>query len=813
MKKILLLLFVVILIGCNAETENRKFKIGYYFPDVMHGITFLNENNQAFIFRIGYLSSDGEYIRKFKRHRAMYDDEIGQKYGPSAPDYSYNRNGFTTDKGNIVWLEWSKLDEENGVVGKIYSDDSQEVFLETMQAWPDELPVYYKFSGTGMEGWLKQPKASEKPDWSLKILNKETNYQTGANKEEELVKQINSQSSFASEKETSKWLANAYLLLPDEPLYFYSGSGKATYSPESIDKRLKIKKHEYENSRFKIITPMGEIWEAVSNHLNHSRVYGTQTRLTGHVVNRGWCYVVNQRLFCWDTFFHAMIASLEDPEGAKESVRAILTHQTPIGIVPNNTYGNDTANNSNDRTQYPVGSICVWKIHQYQPDIEFLKEVYPQLLKWHQFWFNTRPENGMIYRDGNNNGILEGGSETGLLQNAKYELLDNSPMFDDVRMNPESRTMELDMAGLSGVWAADALYLSYIADEIGKTDDAQMLRENVKRMNKAINEVLWNEEFGMYCNKYWNEYSRKPEVQHFKNIPDSELASEITMKYTDESGTKVVKNVSRIALKDNEVVYFSKNKIPILWETDISPTISDEYFFYTPEEMGVVLEVEEDTLIDNRRFWITEFMSNPVYLEKGKQYTLRLTYTGDIPFELLWSGKVKHEGSLFSDCLTPMLFYPLISGAPDSLRAARILENMMDTTLFWGDYVIPTVSRNHPSFPTEGYWRGRIWPPSNYLVYLGLKNYASDEMVADYIIKSVKMAQAEWLKQGHLHENYSGITGLGMGTASYCWGGLMQFMLLEELAGVNSKGEKKRNPAIAGDYEIENLPVKKYLKH
>ena len=34
----------------------------------------------------------------------------------------------------------------------------------------------------------------------------------------------------------------------------------------------------------------------------------------------------------------------------------------------------------------------------------------------------------------------------------------------------------------------------------------------------------------------------------------------------------------------------------------------------------------------------------------------------------------------------------------------------------------------------------------------------------------------------------------------------MQFMLLEELTGINNPGEKKRNPVIKGGYELVNFP-------
>jgi len=807
MKKILYIPLMVLAVLSCSNQEKNTYMIGYYFPDVMHGITFINKAKQVFLFRLGYVNKEKEYMADFLDHRDLLENESGQKYGASAVDYSYNKNGFTTDDGNIVWLEWSKLDNGNGAIGKIYTEKPKEVIIEALQGWPELPRVYYKLSEDGIEGGSDL--SPGKSEWRLKVLNKQPTYQVASMQgRHDLEKRITKGKTHLPDSLNYKGVAAGYSISKKNPLYFYAGTGEADISRDEIDQRLKGKKEEYKNTRFKLKTPFGEIWEAVSNHLNNSRVWGTQTKHIGYVVNRGWCNFYDQRLFCWDTFFHAMLASLEDPEGARESVRAILTHQTPIGIVPNNTIGNDTARNTNDRSQYPVGSMCVWKIHQYQPDKAFLEEVYPKLLIWHNWWFDIRPENGLPYRDGNRNGILEGGTEIGTwLQGAKYELLDNSPMFDDVRMNNESRTMELDMVGLSAIWAMDALYLSYIADELGKADDAEKLRNDVETMNTRINKVLWNEEAGMYCNKYWDEYSRKPKAEDFNRINPQTFVNKIIMSYTDPNGQKISKKVSKLSLTKEEVDYFFENDIPVHFTASITPAESNVYFFYTPEETGVLLEVDSSKLIDNRVFWITEFISEPVFLEKGRQHLLKMTYTGDIPFEILWTPETKHEGSLFSERLTPMLFYPLISEAPDSAKGARLMENMLDTTLFWGDNVIPTVSRNDPAFPGQGYWRGRIWPPTNYLVYLGLKNYASNEVVADYVLTSAKMAQYEWVNFGNLPENYSGITGKGMGTRDYCWGGLMQLMLLEELTGINVKEEKVRNPAVEGGFEMVNFPV------
>jgi len=806
----LFIILTVMLAQCNVNSPEVELKIGNYYPDVLHGITFLFENNQAFLFKIGFLDSTGQYIDTYTEHFKIKKDSSGQKFGPAAPDYSYNKYGFTTDMDNTIWLEWSKTEDGRGAVGKIYADNEQEIFLEAMQSFPEVDKIFYGIKEESIVGWLDSLSDSGEPDWYFNALNQQPTQRYAVIHQDETVEQQIKDNKQVTDMEKGYAIANSYVVSADNPLYFYAGADNSHPDTKSIEAILDITAEQFAEKRARVETPFGEIWEAVSNHLNHSRVYGTQTRLTGHVVSRGWMGEVNQRLFEWDTFFHAMLASIEDPQGAKESVRAILAFQTPEGIVPNSNFGNDTVRNSNDRSQPPVGSICVWKIYQFHPDKEFLKEVYPKLLKWHNWWFDIRPSNGLPYRDGNQNGLLEWGTEIDTwLQGAKYESgQDNSPMFDDARMNEISRTMELDMAGLSGLWAADALFLSYIAEAIGKSDDAAMLQKQAQEMNERINEVLWNEEVGMYCNKYWDKYSKKPRPEVFKGIP-VETYTSVTFEYKNDEGTAISGKDVAVAMDQellnkaglNTRVYdpvYMRFDYPVSYEFTLKPQKSGAYFFYTPEEFGVELIVDGHTLIDNRFFWITEYISNPIYFEAGKEYTCKLNYTGDIPFQLQWAMEQESDGSLFSHRYGPTLFYPLISGAPDSAKAQKILNNLLDQKLFWGDYVIPTISRDDPAFPTQGYWRGRIWPPTNYLAYLGIKEYGNDSIAWQIAEKSARQAQAEWVSRGHLYENYFAY-GHGSGDPHYCWGGLMQFMVVEELL------EKKDNDPVEG-YHLINFP-------
>ena len=207
------------------------------------------------------------------------------------------------------------------------------------------------------------------------------------------------------------------------------------------------------------------------------------------------------QLFCWDSFFNALLASLVDPETARDTVRAILGLQLPNGMVPN--FGTPRQIGSPDRSGMPVGALCVWKLHQRHPDKAFLEEVYPKLVRWHDWWFATNPRTGLPNRDGNRDGLLEWGSETGDIQQMKVETLDDSPMWDEVVGDPVSRTMDLDAVDLNFGWAMDADHLALLAGALGRVDDAQRFRQERDRMNDRMNRLLWNGRAGIYCNRYW----------------------------------------------------------------------------------------------------------------------------------------------------------------------------------------------------------------------------------------------------------------------------------------------------------------------
>lgn len=66
---------------------------------------------------------------------------------------------------------------------------------------------------------------------------------------------------------------------------------------------------------------------------------------------------------------------------------------------------------------------------------------------------------------------------------------------------------------------------------------------------------------------------------------------------------------------------------------------------------------------------------------------------------------------------------PLFGGCATEEQAERIREKMLCREEFRTETVLPTVSRKMPAFDPLRYWRGPVWPVTNWLLHEGLKNY------------------------------------------------------------------------------------------
>jgi hypothetical protein len=253
--------------------------------------------------------------------------------------------------------------------------------------------------------------------------------------------------------------------------------------------------------------------EAMIQAVAWNTLWDAKGRLISSPVSRDWCYDWGgPAVFCWDTYLLGALVTQESPELARLNFEAVNAAIDKIGLVPNYYCAHGAA--SLDRSMPPIGAYLIWKTQLANPDRDWLAKVYRQLKTWHRIWMRTR--------DGNGNGLLEWGSNrdpfyeypqlcTDVVdirhsaQAAKWESgLDNSPMYDDVPFNPQTNTLELDDVGLSSYYAMDCEALTAIAEYLGKPKDAAAYRRQYEKIKQRINELLWDQEHGIYCNRHWD---------------------------------------------------------------------------------------------------------------------------------------------------------------------------------------------------------------------------------------------------------------------------------------------------------------------
>ncbi len=172
--------------------------------------------------------------------------------------------------------------------------------------------------------------------------------------------------------------------------------------------------------------------------------------------------------------------------------------------------------------------------------------------------------------------------------------------------------------------------------------------------------------------------------------------------------------------------------------------------------------------------------------DEAQELRTRSTQYGH-KLETLWSptagiflNKDLHTGQ-FSNRLSPTNFYPMLSHTATAAQAQTMIQqHMLNAQEFWGDWILPSIARNDPAFRDQNYWRGRIWGPMNYLVYLGLRNYDNATVRTEFARKSYELFLKEWRDNGHVHENYNAILGTGDDVWSsdrfYHWGALLGYI-------------------------------------
>jgi hypothetical protein len=397
---------------------------------------------------------------------------------------------------------------------------------------------------------------------------------------------------------------------------------------------------------------LSEAFKAMQTILAWNTIYDGPNNRAITPVSRYWNYTWGGFvLFDWDTYFASYMCSMFNKDLAYVNAIEITKAITPDGFIPN--YQAPFGVTSWDRSQPPIGSFVIFEIYKRYKEKWLLDEVYDELISWNRWWAKTRDVNGYLAYGSNDVPDSLRTIEKHNIQAARYESLDNSPMYDDIPFNKVTHTMELADVSLMSYYVMDCEALSKIASVLGKKSDIKELAERSAKYSK---------------------------------------------------------------------------KLLTMWD----------------EDQGIFL---------NRR------------LDTGEK----------------------------SYRISPTNFYPMLAKVATQKQSEIMMQKQyFNPSKFYGEYVIPSISRDDPAFKDNSYWRGRIWAPMNFLVYLGMRNYDLPEARKDMVEKSMTLLMKSWEENGSVFENYNSVTGRGDDKVSadpfYHWGALLGFMSFIENGYMDTPG-------------------------
>jgi len=214
-------------------------------------------------------------------------------------------------------------------------------------------------------------------------------------------------------------------------------------------------------------------WWIMANNLISPRGYVAYEAMTPSKIN----YV---GLWLWDSAMHALAYRHIDPELARNQIRAMLAYQLPSGMLPDAVYDEGVIAEIDhpiraEVTKPPILAWAALKLHETDPDLDFLQEIYVPLVRWNAWWFSMNDDD-----------------VDGLAQyNHPYSSgLDDSPLWD--------HGMPVESPDLNTYLCVQMGSLAVMAEALGMEAEGAMWRRRAAAIVRRMIEDFWDEEAGLF---------------------------------------------------------------------------------------------------------------------------------------------------------------------------------------------------------------------------------------------------------------------------------------------------------------------------
>ncbi len=192
-------------------------------------------------------------------------------------------------------------------------------------------------------------------------------------------------------------------------------------------------------------------------------------------------------IWLWDNALHALALRHLDPQLARDQILAFLPYQQKDGMLPDVVFDEgivtELSHPTNAKvTKPPILAWAAMKIHEIDPNLAFLDQIYKPLVQWNRWWFksNDADRDGYI---GYNHPFSSG--------------MDDNPTWD--------KGMPVESPDINTYLYLQMGALSKMALMLGRQDDAKIWETRASQLLTIMIGHAWNEKKGFFQATYHHE--------------------------------------------------------------------------------------------------------------------------------------------------------------------------------------------------------------------------------------------------------------------------------------------------------------------
>ncbi len=339
--------------------------------------------------------------------------------------------------------------------------------------------------------------------------------------ENEVFKTYSTESYTFTEAELREEKVKVKEILISPEIYFIENNMRwQEYLDKTFGEVGSIAGLKYKNAVVKAIETLTTNWRSAAGAVLHD----------GVVPSMSYKWFIG--MWAWDSWKQAVTVSRFNGELAKENIRALFHYQITEddkvrpqdagAIIDAIFYNKDKARgmdggNWNERnSKPPLAAWAVWSVYKSTGDKDFLEEMYPKLIAYHNWWYRNR--------DYDKNGIAEYGAMVHEFNRSKKEVIlaaawesgmDNAPRFDvngygesdigvDVFENKDDNgellgySINQESVDLNGYLYAEKCFLKSMAQVLGNEEDANRYEKQGENLREYVRDNMFDEETGFF---------------------------------------------------------------------------------------------------------------------------------------------------------------------------------------------------------------------------------------------------------------------------------------------------------------------------